>query len=250
MDGFSISQAAERTGFAPSALRFYEREGLVRPGRTAAGYRCYSEDDMAALRFIGRAKSLGLALDQVAELVPLYRGERCAPVQERLRDLVDARIGETRARAAELIGLGSELRHAADGLRGHTPDGPCDDACGCAGAPASDGPPIVCTLGADELPGRVADWRATLAAATAREETPGGVRLRFDRATTDVAALAGLAAAENDCCRWATFTIAIGPDEVTMEIIGPSPLAGEVVRPRTGGGDEERNPDRPDRPRI
>jgi len=39
MDGFSISRAAERTGFTPSALRFYEREGLVRPGRTAAGYR-------------------------------------------------------------------------------------------------------------------------------------------------------------------------------------------------------------------
>ena len=143
MDGFSTSQAAERTGFTPSALRFYEREGLVRPGRTASGYRCYTEGDVAALRFIARAKSLGLALDQVAELVPLFRGERCAPVQDRLRDLVDGKIGETRARAAELIGLGSELRRAADGLRSHTPDGPCDDACGCAGSPAADGPPVV-----------------------------------------------------------------------------------------------------------
>jgi DNA-binding transcriptional MerR regulator len=229
MDGLSISQVAERTGFTPSALRFYERERLVRPGRTAAGYRCYTEGDVAALRFIARAKSLGLALDQVAELVPLFRGERCAPVQERLRDLVDGKIGEARARAAELMGLGSELRRAADGLRAHTPDGPCDDACGCAGAPAADGPPIVCTLGADELPGRVADWRSTLTAATAREETPGGVRLRFDRATTDVAALAGLAAAENDCCRWATFTITIAPDDLTMDVTGSPAARSSIV---------------------
>src|SRR5215467_13846312 len=69
MDGYSISRTAERTGFTISALRFYEREGLVRPARTEAGYRCYTEGDVAALRFIARAKSLGLALDQVAELV-------------------------------------------------------------------------------------------------------------------------------------------------------------------------------------
>lgn len=229
MDGFSISQAAERSGFTPSALRFYEREGLVRPARTAAGYRSYTDGDVAALRFIARAKSLGLALDQVAELVPMYRGDRCAPVQDRLRELVDGKLGETRARAAELTGLGSELRRAADGLRAHTPEGPCDDACGCAAAPAGDGPPVICTLGPDEVPGRVAEWRATLAAATARQETPGGVRLGFDRDTTDVAALAALAAAENDCCRWATFTITIGPDDVTMDVTGSPTARASIV---------------------
>ena len=88
---------------------------------------------------------------------------------------------------------------------------------------------MVCTLDADEMPGRVADWRATLGAATAREETPAGVRLRFDRTTTDVAALAGLAAAENDCCRWATFTITIGPDELTMDVTGSSTARQSIV---------------------
>src|SRR4051794_17245466 len=44
MDGYSISQVAERTGFPPSTLRFYEQAGLVRPARTPAGYRCYDDN--------------------------------------------------------------------------------------------------------------------------------------------------------------------------------------------------------------
>jgi len=231
MDGYSISRTAERTGFTISALRFYEREGLVRPARTEAGYRCYTEGDVAALRFIARAKGLGLTLDQVAELVPLFRGERCAPVQDRLRELVDGRIVETRARVAELVDLTAELRHAAGGLRGHTPDGPCDDACGCAtaaAAPAAD-PPVVCTLGDGEREGRAAAWRAALAAATGRHETAGGVRLRYPR-EVDVAALAGLAAAENDCCRWATFTVTIEPGGVTVDVTGPEAARASIVR--------------------
>jgi MerR family transcriptional regulator, copper efflux regulator len=217
MDGYSISQAAERSGFAPSALRFYEREGLLRPGRTAAGYRSYTEADVAALRFIARARSLGLALEQVAELVPLFRGDRCSPVQERLRALVDGKIGETRARAAELDGFTADLRRAAGTLRAHTPDGPCDDACGCGHDVEGAGEPVVCTLAETDRPGRAAEWRAALAAARGREETPAGVRLRYDR-TVDAGALAALAAAENDCCRWMTFIFTIRPDEVTLDV--------------------------------
>ena len=101
------------------------------------------------------------------------------------------------------------------------------DSYRAADGPAGD-PPVVCTLGDDEMPGRVAEWRAALAAATAREETAGGVRLRFHRAT-DVAALAGLAAAENECCRWATFTITIGPDEVTMDVTGSAAARPSIV---------------------
>lgn len=232
MDGYSISQAAERSGFATSALRFYEREGLVRPGRTAAGYRSYTEADVAALRFIGRAKSLGLALEHVAEVLPLFRGDRCSPVQERLRELVDGKIGETRARAAELDGFGADLRRAAGALRAHTPDGPCDDACGCGSDVEGAGEPVVCTLADDDRPGRAAEWRAAVAAARDREETPGGVRLRYER-SVDAGALAALAAAENECCRWMTFTIAIRPEEVTLEVAG-APASRDAIRSMFG----------------
>jgi hypothetical protein len=91
-----------------------------------------------------------------------------------------------------------------------------------------DGSPIVCTLSAEDMPARVAEWLATLATATEREEMPDGVRLRFDRAT-DVSSLARLAAAENECCRWATFTITIAPDEVTMDVTGSASARPMIV---------------------
>ena len=54
MDGYSISQVAQRTGFPPTTLRFYQQAGLVRPARTPAGYRCCDETHIELLSFIGR----------------------------------------------------------------------------------------------------------------------------------------------------------------------------------------------------
>lgn len=56
MSTYTISEAAGRSGFSPSALRYYEGIGLVSPRRTAAGYRLYDDRAVARLAFIGRAK--------------------------------------------------------------------------------------------------------------------------------------------------------------------------------------------------
>ncbi|MCZ7538020.1 MAG: MerR family transcriptional regulator [Acidimicrobiia bacterium] len=133
MDGYSISQAAERTGFPPTTLRFYEQSGLVRPARTPAGYRCYDDSHIRLLSFIGRAKGFGLSLDEITELLALLGDDECAPVQGRLRDLVDAKIAGTQAKIAELEGFTTELRRVAAALGTHTPAGPCDETCGCTG---------------------------------------------------------------------------------------------------------------------
>ena len=135
MDGLSISKVAERTGFPPTTLRFYEQAGLVRPQRTETGYRCYGERDIEVLSFIGRAKGFGLSLEEIAELLALLDEDRCAPVQGRLRALIDAKISDARARIAELERFATELEQVASGLDSHTPDGPCDDACGCTTKP-------------------------------------------------------------------------------------------------------------------
>jgi DNA-binding transcriptional MerR regulator len=79
MDGYSISEAASTTGFTPSALRFYEKAGLVAPSRTGSGYRCYDDDHIDTLRFVARAKGFGLTLDEITGLVPLVTAaEECA----------------------------------------------------------------------------------------------------------------------------------------------------------------------------
>ena len=92
----TISEVAQRTGFTASALRFYEAAGLVSPARTPAGYRDYREADILALRFIGRAKRLGLTLEEIAEIVPLLDAQRCEPVQDQLRSFVLEKIGPPR----------------------------------------------------------------------------------------------------------------------------------------------------------
>jgi MerR family redox-sensitive transcriptional activator SoxR len=65
-DLLSVSQVAQRSGFAPSALRFYEREGLVSATRTSGGQRRYQRSVLRRLAFIRAARNLGLSLDEVS----------------------------------------------------------------------------------------------------------------------------------------------------------------------------------------
>lgn len=131
MDVYKISDAAAASGFSESALRFYEREGIVVPARTASGYRVYRDEDLEALRFVGRAKGLGLRLAEIADLLALLRADECEPVQARMRHLVTSRIVDVQQRAAELAAFIDRLSEVADRMAANTPDGPCDDRCGC-----------------------------------------------------------------------------------------------------------------------
>jgi transcriptional regulator with XRE-family HTH domain len=60
MSGLHIGRAAEAVGVSPSALRRWEREGLVRPRRSESGYRIYSADDVARLRAVRRMRRVDL----------------------------------------------------------------------------------------------------------------------------------------------------------------------------------------------
>lgn len=61
----TVSEVARRSGFAPSALRYYEREGLVRASRTGGGQRRYQRSVLRRLAFIRAARNVGLTLDEV-----------------------------------------------------------------------------------------------------------------------------------------------------------------------------------------
>ncbi|VWD19467.1 MerR family transcriptional regulator [Burkholderia lata] len=67
--GLSASEAAKRLGVSVKALRLYERQGLVTPGRTAAGYRSYGPDDLARAADVAALRALGLSLAQVASVL-------------------------------------------------------------------------------------------------------------------------------------------------------------------------------------
>lgn len=100
----TIGDAAAATGLTPKAIRLYELRGLVEPaGRTAAGYRTFSEDALRRLRFIAASRRLGLHLDQIAEILEAADAGRrpCGIAQE----LLDQRIGEVDRVMEELSGL-------------------------------------------------------------------------------------------------------------------------------------------------
>jgi MerR family transcriptional regulator, copper efflux regulator len=130
---YTIGEVADRTGFTASALRYYEGIGLVAPaGRTGAGYRQYDDDTLARLGFIARAKQLGCSLEEITDLVGIWDGERCGPVQKRFHDLVTAKLAATERQIAELTALAGQLRDTATRLAGPATDGPCDESCACS----------------------------------------------------------------------------------------------------------------------
>lgn len=87
--GYVISVAAGMAGVHPQTLRFYERRGLVHPGRTPGGSRRYSERDIERLRRIQRLTSEGLNLAGVERFLEMEdRLERARGEIDRLRRAV------------------------------------------------------------------------------------------------------------------------------------------------------------------
>lgn len=61
----AISGVAGRLGVSAHTLRYYERIGLLRVGRDAAGRRVYDEGDVRRLRFVTRLRHTGMPIREV-----------------------------------------------------------------------------------------------------------------------------------------------------------------------------------------
>jgi MerR family transcriptional regulator, redox-sensitive transcriptional activator SoxR len=66
-DLFTVSEIAQRSGFAASAIRFYESQGLITATRTSGGQRRFERQMLRRLAFIRAARNVGLSLDEVAD---------------------------------------------------------------------------------------------------------------------------------------------------------------------------------------
>jgi MerR family redox-sensitive transcriptional activator SoxR len=109
----SIGDVSERTGVAPSALRFYEAEGLIRSERSTGNQRRYQREVIRRVSFIKVAQEVGLSLDEIrralaslpnsrtpteddwSRLAAAWRPRIDAQIRllERLRDRLDGCIG-------------------------------------------------------------------------------------------------------------------------------------------------------------
>ena len=85
-DYYLISWVARRYRVHPQTLRLYEREGLLRPGRTRGNTRLYSAGDLARLETIlGLTRDMGVNLAGVDVILRLR--ERMAELQQELSRL-------------------------------------------------------------------------------------------------------------------------------------------------------------------
>jgi DNA-binding transcriptional MerR regulator len=109
-----IGELADRAGMSLRTIRHYDEVGLLVPsGRTAGGFRTYTEQDLDRLLVIRRMKPLGFSLEEMADLLSVVDGLRTSPStpdaavldddRSRLAARLDAFIEDAVARHAKLV---------------------------------------------------------------------------------------------------------------------------------------------------
>jgi MerR family transcriptional regulator, redox-sensitive transcriptional activator SoxR len=97
-ESLTIGEVAERSGLSASAVRFYEREGLISAERTAGNQRRYRRDVLRRIAFVRIAQRVGLTLDEIVEALASLPVEKAPNAQDwqRLtrgwRERIDERI--------------------------------------------------------------------------------------------------------------------------------------------------------------
>jgi DNA-binding transcriptional MerR regulator len=121
-----VSELARRVGVAPSAIRFYEAEGVLPPpARSASGYRDYDDLDLCRLRVVVSLRSLGLDLHEAGRLASMCGEGRCDEMAVDLLPRIVARRSEVASARAELDHLDMELATLERRLRGEQPQAEC-----------------------------------------------------------------------------------------------------------------------------
>ncbi|MFN3463856.1 MAG: Cu(I)-responsive transcriptional regulator [Terricaulis sp.] len=112
----NIGNAAERSGVSAKMIRYYEEIGLITASRRANGYRDYDENDVSVLQFIRRTRDLGFSLDEVSNLLALWR-DRKRPSRE-VKRLASQHIEDLERRMREMRAVVRTLKTLADHCRG------------------------------------------------------------------------------------------------------------------------------------
>lgn len=220
MATYRVSELAERVGLPASTLRFYDQAGLVPARRSESGYRLFDDRAVARVEVITAGKRLGLALEDIRELLLVWEDGLCRDVRDRLRPMVLDRITDAERRNAETEAFIDRLRQAIAVLDGPVPPGRCGPGCGVDEVPQAT---IACTLTGDEQADRVEEWRRLLGRADDREPIEGGLAFRFP---LDLAGrLAELAAAEQRCCPFMEFAFRMADGALRFEVRAPADAA-------------------------
>jgi MerR family transcriptional regulator, copper efflux regulator len=137
----SIGEVPKTSGVPAKTIRYYEDIGVLPlPRRAASGYRLYDQPGVERLRFIRRARSLGLPLRQLKTLTTTLNGGPRAGFRPQLLSLVRDQLAAVKERVTELELLRQQLEHILQRMETSVPQRHAG-ACRCLetkSAPARD----------------------------------------------------------------------------------------------------------------
>ena len=123
-----IGKAAQHAGLSVKTVRYYADIDLVRPAiDTATGYRDYTDEDIARLQFVGKARRFDFSVSECRELLNLYQDKERSSSEVKM--LTVEKINEIDTKLAELQELKDQLNHLVQQCSGdERPDCPILDA--------------------------------------------------------------------------------------------------------------------------
>lgn len=108
---YTVTELANRCETTPHVVRYYTRKGLLRPKRNPEnGYRLYKDEEIAWLRFVKQAKSLGYTLKEIKEIMNNV-DDNVSPCP-RVREILMTRITDNRRHLEELMALQTRMEKA------------------------------------------------------------------------------------------------------------------------------------------
>jgi MerR family copper efflux transcriptional regulator len=109
----NIGQAAVATGVSAKRIRYYEQIGLVQSAaRSESGYRVYDQQDIHALRFVHRARSLGFSLAEIETLLALWHDSKRSSAD--VKAVALAHVEELQTKIAEMQSMADTLLELAN----------------------------------------------------------------------------------------------------------------------------------------
>lgn len=106
-----IGELAKRANTTTKTIRYYERIGLVKPAERGANrYRLYPPEALGRVRFIRRAKQMGLTLDEVTSLIVIAKEGESTALRNQLKKILARKIRDTDAQIKSLIRFRKDLQ--------------------------------------------------------------------------------------------------------------------------------------------
>ena len=124
----NIGKAAKLSNLTVKTVRYYADIGLVSPVKNNnTGYRDFSEDDVARLQFVSKARKFNFTIQECEELLSLYSDKDRS--SREVKSLALEKISEIDAKLFELKELRQQLSFLANNCQGNDrPDCPILDA--------------------------------------------------------------------------------------------------------------------------